>query len=79
MQLVEKVTQLLEKKYLTNDFYKGTDELVDIKKSVVTIRIKGIDEFECQSKRSTGWFKLDNGFLKTKFTSINSEFYKELF
>ena len=52
-------TPLLEKKYLTNDVDKGTDELADTKKAVVPIHMKGLDNFEGQSKGSTGWFKLD--------------------
>ena len=70
---------LTEKKYSTKDVDKGTDELAYMKKAVVKILRKGLDKFEGQSKGSTVWFKLDNGFFKTKFTSINSEFYKELF
>ena len=38
--------------------------MADIKKAVVTIRRKGLDKFEGQSKGSTGWFKLDIGFKK---------------
>ena len=70
---------LLDKKYSTNDVDKGTDELADMKKTVVTILKKGLDQFEGQSKGSTGWFKLDSGFLKTSFSSFHSEFYKELY
>ena len=51
-------TPLLEKKSSTKDFNKGTDELADMKKSVVTIRRKYLDKFECQSKVSTGWLNL---------------------
>ena len=63
---------LLEKKSSTKDVGKGTDELVDTKKAVVTIRRKGLDNFEVQSKVSTGWFKLDSGFLKTTLSPIRS-------
>ena len=52
---------------MTKDDEKGTDELADIKKTVVTIFRKGLDKFEVQSKVSTEWFKLDIGFLKQKF------------
>ena len=44
----------LEKKYLTKDIDTGTDELAYMKKAVVTIRRKGLDKFEGQSKGSTG-------------------------
>ena len=69
----------MEKKYLTKDVDKGTDELAYMKQSVVTIRRKGLDQFEVQSKGSKVWFKLDSGVLKTTFSTIHSEFYKELF
>ena len=65
-------TPLLEKKYSTKDVDKGTDELIYMKKEVVTIRRKGLDKFEGQSNVSTGWFKLDDGFLKTTFSTIYS-------
>ena len=72
-------TPLLEKKSSTKDVDKGTDELIDMKKSVVTIRRKGLDKFEGQSKGYTGWLKLDSAFLKTKISTINSELYKEFY
>ena len=54
---------LIEKKSLTKDFDKGTDELADMKKAVVTIRRKGLDQFEGQSKGSKGCFKIDSGLI----------------
>ena len=57
---------------MTNDVDKGTDELADMKKAVVTILRKDLDKFEGQSKGFTGWFKLDSGFLKTRFATIHS-------
>ena len=60
-------TPLLENKSSTKDVNKGTDELVDTKTEVVIIRRKGLDNFEGHSKVSTGWFKLDSGFLKQNF------------
>ena len=72
-------TPLSEKKSSTKDVDKGTDELEDMKKAVVTIRRKGLDHFEGQSKGSTGWFKLKSEFLKTKYSTIHLEFYKEIF
>ena len=50
-----------------------------MKKAVVKICRKGLDKFEGQSKGYTGRFKLDSGFLKTTFSTIHSEFYKERF
>ena len=62
---------LLEKKYSTKDVEKCTDELEDMKQAVFTIRRKDLDQFEVHSKGSTVWFKLDSGFLKTKFSAIH--------
>ena len=42
-------TPLLEKKSLTKDVDKGTDELAYMKKSVVTIFRKRLDQFYGQS------------------------------
>ena len=68
----------LEKKDSTKDVEKGTDELTYMKQEVVTILRKDLYQFEGQPKGFTGWFKLDSGFLKTTFSTINPEFYKEL-
>ena len=61
-------TPLLEKKYLTKGVENGTDELADMKKAVFTIRRKGLDKFEGQSKGSTGRFKLDSGLKKIYYS-----------
>ena len=45
---------------MTKDVDKGTGELEDMKEAVVTFRRKYFDKVECQSKGSTGWFKLDS-------------------
>ena len=42
---------------------KVTGELEDMKEAVLTIRRKGLDKFEVQSKGSTGWFKLNSDFF----------------
>ena len=47
-------TPFLEKKSLTKDVDKGTEELEDIKEAVVTIRRKDSYKFDGQSKVSTG-------------------------
>ena len=57
----------MEKRYSTKDFDKDTDELVDMKQVVNTICRKSLDQFEVQSSRSMGWFKLDIGFFKDFF------------
>ena len=48
------ITPLLKNKSSTKDVDKGTDELVDMKKAVVTIHRKDSDKFEGQSKLSIG-------------------------
>ena len=76
MSLVEKVSNVLddrkeavfttplsEKKSLTKDVDKGTDESEDMKEAVVKIRRKDLDKFEGQSKGSTKWFSIDSEFF----------------
>ena len=45
-------TPLLEKKSLTKDFDKGTDELADTKKAVITIFRRDLDKFESLFSKS---------------------------
>ena len=66
----------LEKKSLTKDVDKSTNEFEYMKKAVVIIHRKGLYKFECQSKVYTGWFRLDSGVIKTTFSTIHSKFYK---
>ena len=61
---------LMEKKSSTKYFEKGTDELEDMKQAVVTMRRKGLYQFEGQSKGSKGGFKLDSVFLKQHFLQV---------
>ena len=72
-------TPLLEKKYSTKDVEKGNDELAGMKKAMVTIRSKGLDKFEGQSKGSTGWFKLDSGFKKKHFLQFIQNYINNFF
>ena len=58
---------LIDNKSLKKDVEKGTYELAYMKQAVVTIRRKGLDQFEGQSKLSTGQFKLDSGLKKQYF------------
>ena len=69
-------TQQPEKKLLTKDVDKGTDELEDMKEAVVAIRRKGLYKFEDEFKVSTGWFNHDNEFKKS---TIDPELYKTIF
>ena len=62
-------TPLLEKKLLTKDVDKSTNESAYMKKVVFKIRRKGLDKFEGHSIGYTGWFKLDSGFF------LNNIFY----
>ena len=50
-----------------------------MKQAVVTIRIKDLDNFEEQSKRSTCWFNLDHEFLNIKFSTLEPDFYRKLY
>ena len=61
---------LMNNKSSTKDVDKGTDELADIKQAVVTIRKKGLDQFEGKSKGSKRWFKLDSGFFLKYFLQV---------
>ena len=45
-----------------------------MKEAVVTIRRKDSDKFEGRSKGSTGWFNLDNEFLKRKISTLEPDF-----
>ena len=58
---------------------KGTKKLDDMKEAVVTIRRKYLDNFEGQSKGSTGWFNIDNVSLKIKFSTLEPNIYKKLY
>ena len=46
-----------------------------MKEAVVTTRRKDSDKFEGQYKGSTGWFNLDNEFLKGKTYTLEPDFY----
>ena len=46
-----------------------------MKEAVVTIRRKDLDNFEGSSKGSTGWFDIDNDFLRGKFSTLEPDFY----
>ena len=49
-----------EKVTSSEEVEKGTNILNDMGYPVVTIRIKGLDNFQGQSIRSTGWFNFDH-------------------
>ena len=50
-----------------------------MKEAVVTICRKGLDNFQGGPIRSTCWFDLDHEFLKGKFSTLEPDFYKNLF
>ena len=50
-----------------------------MKESVVTIRRKDSDNFEGQYIGSTGWFNPDSEFLKWNFSTLQPDFYKNLY
>ena len=69
--LPKKVTPLQKKKILTTEKVKTREEvdkstkiIDDMKEAVVTIRRNDLDNFEGQSKVSTGQFNLDHEFFK---------------
>ena len=46
---------------------------------VVTICRKGLDNFQRQSASSKGSFNLDHEWLKIKFSTLETDFYKTIF
>ena len=60
-----------EKVTTSEEVDKGTKHLENMKEAVVTIRRKYLDNFEGQSKVSTGWFNLDHEFLKESCLHLN--------
>ena len=50
-----------------------------MKEAVIVIYRKGSYKFQGQSKGSTGWFNLDNEFLKQKCYTLELDFYKKLY
>ena len=73
------MTPFSDNKSLTKDVDKGTEELEYMNEEVVTIRRKDSDKFDGQYKESTGWFILDSKFLKIKISTIEPDFYKNLY
>ena len=61
----------------SDDIDKGTKTFDDMKEAVVTIRRNYSDNFEGQSKGSTGWFNLDHKFLKRKFSTLEPDLYNK--
>ena len=43
---------------------------------VFTIRRNNLDKFQGQSTASMGWFNLDHEWLKRKFSTLQTDFYK---
>ena len=43
-----------------------------MKEAVVTVCGKDSDKFEGQSKGSTGWFNIDNNFIRRKFSTLEA-------
>ena len=68
-----------EKVTPSEEFEKGTNILNDMEEPVVTIRRKDLDNFEGKYKVSTDWFNLHHEWLKRKFSTLELEFYKNLF
>ena len=51
-----------EKVTTSEEVYKATKNIYDMKYAVVTIRRKDSDKFKGQSKGSTGWFNIGHEF-----------------
>ena len=54
---------------------KGTKLWNDMEEPVHTIHRKDLDNFQGQSKASTGWFDLDHEWSKRKFSTLKPGFY----
>ena len=79
------MTPLLENKLLTaekvttsEEVDKDTGKFYGIKDAVVTIHRKDSNNFEGQSKGSTGWFNLDHEFFKESFLRLNRTSVKKI-
>ena len=57
---------------MTKDVDKYTGELKYIKDAVFTMHKNDLDNFEGDSKGSTGWFKFDIGFLNKNLQFIQN-------
>ena len=66
-----------EKVTPSEEVEKDTNSLNDMEDPVHMIRAKDLDKFQGQSIGSTGWFKLDQGWLKIKFSTLEPDFYKK--
>ena len=64
-----------EKVTTSEEVDKGTKNLDYMKNAVVTICRENLDNFEGQSKGSTGWFTLDHEFLERNFPTPEPDFY----
>ena len=80
--LKKKLTTFLKKKVVTSakvkpseKVDKGSKILDKMKKVVVIICRKYLDNFEGQSKGSTGWFNLYHEFKKINNSTLEPEFY----
>ena len=73
--LSKKTLLTTEKVTRTEEADKDTNILDDMKEAVFTILSKDLDNFEGQCKVSTGWFNLDNEFLRRKFSTLKPNFY----
>ena len=58
---------------------KGSEKLEDTKEAMIRICGKYSDKFEGHSKGSTGWFNLDNEFLKGKYSKFEPDLYEKLY
>ena len=71
----DEVHKLTENITTNEEVDKGTEKLEDMKEEAVTIRRKGSDKSEGQSKGSTSLFDLDHEFVKRKSSTLEPYFY----
>ena len=75
MPLSKKKLLTTKKVETSEEVDKGNKNLDDMKEAVFTIRRKDLDNFEGQSKGSTGWFNLDHEFFKRNVSTLELHFY----
>ena len=69
--LTEKKVLITENVTTSEEVHEGNKKQDDTKQAVITIYRKYSDNFQGQSKGSTGWSNLDHEFLKIEFLHLN--------
>ena len=66
---------LSEKVTPSEEVEKGTNILNNVEEPVLMTHEKYLDNFQGKYTASTGWFNLDNEWLKRKVSTLEPEFY----